>query len=108
MINKRSKERYRLPLPVEYETRDGDRGTGIVVDISSRAARIALDRPHPIRTEMRLDIAWPVRQDNSTPLHLRITSRIERIDQLEAVLMFRAYEFVTSGAVGSQLTSTAR
>jgi hypothetical protein len=61
MEERRSANRYALPLPLEYRTRSGDAGIGIIADISAKSARMELDRPYPISTQLGLRVAWPPR-----------------------------------------------
>jgi hypothetical protein len=107
MFNRRTRQRYPLQLPLEYRTRHGERGTGVVIDISSRSARIELDRPHPILTEMRLNIAWPVKLNNVTALYLRMNARVDKVDQGYSIVVFKTYEFVTAGRAQFSLAGAA-
>jgi hypothetical protein len=56
---------------------------------------------------MRLNIAWPVKLNNATALHLRMNARIERVDQGYAIVVFKGYEFVTAGRTQSTLAEAA-
>jgi hypothetical protein len=107
MFNRRARERYPLRLALEYLTRHGERGTGFIIDISSRSARVELDRPHPILTEMRLNIEWPVKLNNVTALHLRMSARVDKVHQGYSILVFKTYEFVTAGRAHFPLAHAA-
>jgi hypothetical protein len=95
MEDRRERKRYSLRLPVHYETKRGDRGSGVVVDISSRSARLQLESRHSLMAEMRLYISWPVKLNKATPLQLRINARVVRTDEQYTVVSFISQEFVT-------------
>jgi hypothetical protein len=86
---------YPLRLAVHYQTRDGHTGTGVIIDITSRSARMELERCLPILTEMRLWVAWPVKLNNTTPLQLRMNARVISVDDRYTTVLFGSHEFVT-------------
>jgi hypothetical protein len=69
----------------------------VIVEISSRSARLELDSRQSLLGEMRLYVAWPVKLNNSIPLHLRVNARVVRTDHQYTVVAFSSYEFVTVG-----------
>jgi hypothetical protein len=96
MSDRRKEWRYALGLPLDYRTVSGQTGVGVAIDMTSRTARVQLDRVHPISTALRLYVAWPVKLNNVTPLRLRLDAQIMEVDGARAVVTFRKYEFLTA------------
>ena len=97
MDERRTARRYPLTLAVKYQIDHGLSGTGTVVDMTARSARLHLDRRVPILTNMRLHIEWPAKVNNSVALRLRTDARVIRADERHTVVVFKGYDFVIAG-----------
>jgi hypothetical protein len=100
-VDQRANPRYPLRLFVTYETRQGRRGAGTTVDVSSRGVRLELDHALPVGTRLRVDIAWPARLFPSVALRLRVEGKVIRSDYFHTAVWFRRHSFMTAGKPGT-------
>jgi hypothetical protein len=95
-VEQRANTRYPLRLFVTYETQR-QRGVGMSVDLSSKGARLKLDRVLPVGAHVRVDINWPIKLTPSVPLRLRLDGRVIRTDHQHTAVCFRRHLFITAG-----------
>jgi hypothetical protein len=98
-IDRRSKVRFPLELPVRYRTlgREGPfAGVGSVVNLSSGGVLVA--HQHEIRAgaRMELNIEWPFLLNGQVPLQLVLLGRVVRCETSSFAVELGRYHFRTA------------
>ena len=106
-VERRSKTRFYLNLPVRYQTlsRGPAGGEGRILNISSGGLLVA--HPSPlcvgVRTELRIE--WPSLLEGKIRLQLVALGRVVRSEASAFAVMFSRYQFKTAPNNGSARAS---
>ncbi|HTS49762.1 MAG TPA: PilZ domain-containing protein [Bryobacteraceae bacterium] len=98
-IERRSKRRYPLQLPIRYRTtsaRLSVSGGGQTLNISSAGLLIASPQGVQAGLRLRLHVDWPWLLDGTTPLQLVAESRVVRANASQFAVELERYQFRTS------------
>jgi hypothetical protein len=99
LLERRSRERFPLALPVEYRLlgRDERWGSGKICNISSSGALFeAAERQH-FSGSIELMVSWPCLLDDACALNLVMRGRVVRSEGLGVAIETKQHEFRTAG-----------
>ena len=101
MVEKRSKIRFPLDLPLKFTATSKDtriQGTGTVLSISSEGVAFRTDPALRLGMKVMASFGWPVLLNNQCMLQIYTEGEVVRIDGSLIVIRIRRYEFRTSGS----------
>jgi hypothetical protein len=97
---RRASQRYTFEQKVRYRLR-GVRpplaGTGTTVNMSSAGVLFTIDQPLPAGKPVILEINWPVRLGDASPLKLVARGRVIWCDEAMAATSIEGWDFRTQG-----------
>ena len=98
---RRSHNRYRISLEVEYTLLNGVHierlGYGRTVNVSSKGILFEADNALPAGSSIQLAIEWPFLLDGECSLRLHVRGIVIRSDAKYAAVQMAHYEFRTVG-----------
>ena len=101
-VERRRHPRYPVHLGVQYKIlyvgRVNHTGSGRTVDMSSGGIRFEVDRQIATRSEVILEISWPVLLEGKHDLKLVAYGRVVRSSDTEVAVMMRSCEFRLKGS----------
>jgi hypothetical protein len=101
-VDRRRRVRFALNIGLRYEVCGNSvgepiKGTGQVLDISSRGVAFHADRPLERNQRLKVSLDWPAKLDNQTPLRLVLEGVVLRIRGNLVVINIERPEFRTAG-----------
>lgn len=97
-IERRSKIRFPLELPVRYRTLTRGRalaGEGRVVNVSSAGVLVACRHQMEAGARMELDVEWPSLLDGRVPLQLVLVGQVVRCEASTLAVVLDRHQFRT-------------
>jgi hypothetical protein len=100
MEERRSKQRFRLSLPMKFVSGSGRslvEGAGTVVDVSSAGLAFRSNYPLALHTRVRAAVSWPALLNSECLLQLVVEGLVIRVDGTLTVMRIQQHEFRTGG-----------
>jgi hypothetical protein len=98
-LERRSRERFPLALPVEYRLlgRDERWGSGKICNISSSGALFEAEERQHFSGSIELMVSWPCLLDDACALKLVMRGRVVRSEGRGVAIEMKQHEFRTAG-----------
>lgn len=89
--DRRSAVRYSLALRLTFQTAEGIRGDGAIVDLSSTGLRFKTDRPVQASSRISVAVEWPAKYRNVHTMELQLQGVVVRFAAGEVAVAISRY-----------------